>query len=95
MAAEPLREITLRLSEAEYAAVRERAQDQAVEEYILQVLKEDFDDAEELGRIFTPELIAHLDLASAEAQKDGVQTWDEFEDEFKNFRRQWREKHSA
>jgi hypothetical protein len=92
-----MREITIRLTDADYTAAQKRAQGRGVEAYVVEMLKADIlaEDPDNFDHIFTPEYIAHLDASIAEAKVGDFLTPEQADQSLEETRRAWRAEQSA
>jgi len=74
-----MREITIRLTDADYTAAQKRAQGRGVEAYVVEMLKADIlaEDPDNFDHIFTPEYLEKLHAASAEARAGKTHTMEQ------------------
>ncbi len=89
-----MKEIIIRLSEADYRAAQARAGGQDLEAYVLEVLQADLE-LESFDHIFTPEYLEKLHAASADAKSGNSFTWDEVEQRLNETKQAWRQKRSS
>ncbi|MCG9895732.1 MAG: hypothetical protein MH204_09675 [Fimbriimonadaceae bacterium] len=92
-----MKEITIRLSDADYASMEERARGRTVEEFAAEVIRAEIaaEDPDSFDHIFTPEYLAKLEEISAEMDREGGLTPAQMEEALEETRRKWRAKHSA
>ncbi|MCG9896125.1 MAG: hypothetical protein MH204_11685 [Fimbriimonadaceae bacterium] len=92
-----MNEIKIQLSDADFAAVEQRAGVGGVEAYVLDMLQEDLlkGAPETFDHLFTPEYLAKLHAASASARAGNGSTWDEVEHRLQALKKEWRGKRSS
>ena len=92
-----MKEITIRLSDADYASMEERARGRTVEEFAAEVIRAEIaaEDPDNFDHIFTPEYLAKLNASIEEAKGGQGFTWAEVEQSLEKTRQEWRKGQSA
>lgn len=88
-----MKEVTIRLSEADYRSAEERSRGQGVEAYIQHLVTAEIrtKEPEDFDHIFTPEYLDQLHAAAAEIAAGKGLTPEQMDDHFRSKRSKWLE----